>query len=197
MRLPTIYLLRHGQTEWNVEGRYQGHLDSPLTQKGEEQAKNNAHKLKKYLNISDVKFFSSPLGRAKSTAEIIAKELGISREIIIYEEALKEFNYGIFEGETKRFCQTNLKEEYQAREANKWSYVLENGESYEMVTERLKSWLSTLEGDNQTIVIIAHEMINRALRGLYLGLKKAEILTLFQPNDRLIKLENGSETILY
>jgi len=195
LKFPTIYLLRHGQTEWNVEGRYQGQMDSPLTVKGKEQAKANALKLEKYLNTKEMKIFSSPLGRAKSTAYIIAKELNLQQSKIELIDEIKEFNYGIFEGNTKTFCKSEFSEEYEAREADKWSYVLEGGESYEMVSRRLKAWLSTLSEEKE-IVIIAHEMINRALRGLYLNLENKKTLTLFQSNDILIKLENGVENIL-
>ena len=188
-------MLRHGQTVWNVEGRYQGQLDSPLTTLGEKQAEVNALKLEKYLNLNNIKFFSSPLGRAKSTALLIVNALNISKENIIFEERIQEFNYGLFEGKTKEYCKTELKLEFQEREANKWTYVLEGGESYEMVTKRLKSWLASVQNE-KVIIVVAHEMINRALRGLYLNLETKKTLTLFQNNDVLIKLENGVETIL-
>ena len=195
LRLPTIYLLRHGQTEWNVEGRYQGQMDSPLTLKGIEQAKENALKLEKHLNMREVTFFSSPLGRAKSTAFLIVDALDMLKEQIVFDERIQEFNYGLFEGKTKEYCRAELKSKFDEREANKWSYVLEGGESYEMVTLRLKSWLKSVQS-KKIIIVVAHEMINRALRGLYLNLETKKTLTLFQNNDVLIKLENGVETIL-
>jgi len=196
MSLPTIYLLRHGETIWNVEGRYQGQLDSALTSKGEAQAQVNAKKLLNYLDPSQpFSFYASPLGRAKSTALIIAKHIGFDVSLIEFEERIKEVNYGIFEGQTKEHCKTVLKEQFEAREANKWDYVLEGGESYEMVTERLKDWLASLDR-TQPIVMVAHEMINRALRGIYLNLEHDEMLKLRQPNDVLMVLHNGEEKIL-
>jgi len=195
MKLPTIYLLRHGQTEWNVEGRYQGQLNSPLTPLGREQAKSNALKLQKYLNINEVKLFSSPLGRARETAEIIAKESGLDASKIIFEEDIQEVNYGIFEGQTKVYCKDLYAKEFSEREANKFTYVLEGGESYANVFVRLKRWLASVE-DEEVIVLVAHEMINRALRGIYCQLPNDKMLKLRQPNDVLIKLENGVEKIL-
>ena len=196
MNLPTIYLFRHGETVWNVEGRYQGQLDSPLTEKGKKQALDNVQKLKKYITLKDrLKFYSSPLGRAKATAEIMVKELKIPLSTIIFEDRIQEFNYGIFEGETKTYCKRKFSDEFEARESDKWNYLLEGGESYVMVTKRLKSWLESVQ-DEKIIVIVAHEMINRALRGLYLNLNNKDILKLFQANNVLIKLENGRETIL-
>jgi len=195
MKLPTIYLLRHGQTEWNVEGRYQGQLNSPLTSLGEEQAKYNALKLQKYVNINELKLFSSPLGRARETAEIIAKQSGLDSSKIIFEENIQEVNYGIFEGKTKEYCKDVYAKEFSEREANKFTYVLEGGESYANVFVRLKRWLVSLE-EEKVIVIVAHEMINRALRGIYCNMTTDKMLTLRQPNDVLIKLENGVEKIL-
>ncbi len=195
MSLPTIYLLRHGQTEWNVEGRYQGQLNSPLTAKGKEQAKENALKLKKYINLKEVKFFASPLGRAKKTAEIIAKESGLDVSEIIFDDNIQEFNYGIFEGQTKVYCKSELATAFLAREADKFNYVLEGGESYAKVYVRLKAWLRCVK-DESVIVVVAHEMINRALRGIYCDLSNEEMLHLRQANDILIKLENHKESIL-
>jgi probable phosphoglycerate mutase len=195
MKLPTIYLLRHGQTKWNVEGRYQGQLNSALTPLGQEQAKSNALKLQKYVNLNEVKLFASPLGRAKETAKIIAKQSGLEASQIIFEENLQEVNYGIFEGKTKAYCQEVYAKAFAKREANKFTYVLEGGESYENVFVRLKRWLALVQEEKE-IVVVAHEMINRALRGIYRNLPTEEMLTLRQPNDMLIKLENGVEEIL-
>jgi len=197
MRLPKIYLIRHGQTVWNAEGRYQGQLNSALTLKGEVQAQANGEKLLKYLKDTDkFSFYSSPLGRASSTAKIIADIIGFDKEKILFDNRIQEINYGIFEGKTKHYCQTELKEQFEARESNKWSYTLEGGESYETVSIRLKEWLSTLN-DDKPIVMVAHEMINRTLRGIYLGLESEVMLKLRQPNDVLILLKQGKERILH
>ena len=197
MRLPKIYLIRHGQTVWNAEGRYQGQLNSALTLKGEVQAQANGEKLLKYLKDTDkFSFYSSPLGRASSTAKIIADIIGFDKEKILFDNRIQEINYGIFEGKTKHYCQTELKEQFDAREANKWSYTLEGGESYETVSIRLKEWLATLNYD-KPIVMVAHEMINRTLRGIYLGLENEVMLKLRQPNDVLILLKQGKERILH
>jgi len=196
MNLPTIILLRHGETEWNIEGRYQGQLNSNLTNLGKEQALNNAFKIEREICLNEpFKFFSSPLGRAKESTLIICEALGIESEKIIYEENLQEVNYGIFEGKTKFFCQTKLKQQFNDREANKWEYVVNGGESYEMVTQRLLIWLKSIENE-KNIIVVAHEMINRALRGIYCKYAQEKILGLRQSNDVVIKLENSKEFIV-
>ena len=200
MKLPTIILLRHGQTLWNVEGRYQGQLNSDLTNLGKKQAKENAIKIAKLIGIggfspeqNSFKFFSSPLGRAKETAYIICDALRLDRKNILFDRNLQEVHYGIFEGKTKEFCKTTYAKEFEEREKNKWSYVLEGGgESYEMVTKRLYSWLERVK-DEELVVVVAHEMINRALRGIYCSYDKEEMLKLRQKNDVVLKLEKSQE----
>jgi len=200
MKLPTIILLRHGQTLWNVEGRYQGQLNSDLTDLGKEQAKKNALKIAKVIKDfcseqNAFKFFSSPLGRAKETSYIICDTLGLDRENIIFDSNIQEVNYGIFEGKTKEFCKITYAKEFQEREANKWSYALEGGESYEMVTKRIRLWLERVK-DEEIVILVAHEMINRALRGIYCSYNKEKMLKLRQKNDIVLKLENSQESII-
>jgi probable phosphoglycerate mutase len=193
---PKIILIRHGETEWNREGRYQGQLDSPLTEKGKQQAKDNAQKIKRELgNIDEVKIFSSPLGRAKSTALIIVDELGLSPDRVIFEPLIREFNYGILEGKTKEYCRENYSEIMDSREADKWFYQIESGDSYKQVAKRIKSWLDSLDS-KITVVAITHEMVSRTLRKLYRYITIKEALTLRQPNNVVLLLENGEEKIL-
>ncbi len=170
--------------------RYQGLLDSDLTTKGKQQVRDNALKLaKKFKTFDNIKIFSSPLGRAKKSAYIICDNLNIDRKKIIFEDRLKEFNYGIFEGKTRDEIDSNKLKE---REANKWSYEIEDGDSYIKVSDRLKSWLDEIK-DEDVVIIIAHEMINRVLRGVYLNLLSDEIVLLRQRNDIIIHLDNGIE----
>lgn len=88
-----FYIVRHGQTTWNVEGLMQGHTDSPLTEKGEQQAKETAEKLK---HITFDLVFSSDLLRAKRTAEIISLERQLAVETT---DLLRERSFGIYEGQ--------------------------------------------------------------------------------------------------
>ena len=196
MKLPTIILVRHGQTKWNVEGRYQGRLNSDLTEKGKAQAKSNASKILKILKLDEpFKIFSSPLGRAKESCHIICDELGIDKEEVIFDERISEFNYGIFEGQTRDECREKYPEVLEEREAHKWSYEIEDGESYILVTKRLKLWLESIV-DEKVVVMVAHEMVNRALRGIYCNLDSDSMLLLRQENDVVIKLENKKESLV-
>jgi broad specificity phosphatase PhoE len=88
----TIYLVRHGRTDWNEKGLIQGHTNIALNQEGKIQAENLARELK---HIKFDKVFSSDLARAKQTAEIIALEHKLSVET---SKALRERNFGKYEG---------------------------------------------------------------------------------------------------
>jgi len=194
MNYPTIILVRHGQTIWNEEGRFQGRLNSPLTKKGELQAKENALKLRKKIeNMGNIKIFSSPLGRARDTALIICRELGINTDSIIFDNRIIEFNYGIFEGK-KREDMMN-RQEFQDREADKWSYKIENGESYILVKDRVKDFLDDIKNEKK-VIVVAHEMVNRTIRGVYCNYNKDIILDLKQPNNVILLLQNKEEKIL-
>jgi probable phosphoglycerate mutase len=197
VKYPIIILLRHGQTQWNVEERYQGQLNSNLTPLGKEQAKENALKIKKFFKLNThCPIFSSPLGRAKETTAIICKELNIDINSVSFDKNIQEINYGIFEGKQKKFCQREYASAFEAREASKWSYKLEGGgESYEEVSKRLYKWLLSIK-DESIVVVIAHEMINRTLRGMYLNYSPDLTLNLRQPNDMVLKLENYEESIV-
>lgn len=89
----TIYLIRHGETEWNVEKRMQGHADSSLAQKGLEQARRRAESLK---HIQFAAFYSSDLLRAKRTAEIIALDHQLT---VTTSELFRERHFGPHEGQ--------------------------------------------------------------------------------------------------
>jgi len=190
---PKIYLVRHGQTQWNKEGRFQGRLNSPLTQKGKLQAQKNGEKLKKYID-KDIKVYASPLGRAKETAFIICDELNIDRDKIIFDNRIIEFDYGVFEGRERD--EVKETKEFKDREANKWYYQIENGESYEIVQKRVKEFLEEIK-EIDKVLIIAHEMVNRTLRGIYCNYTKEDTLKLKQPNDVILLLDEGKEEILF
>jgi len=191
-----LILIRHGETKWNLENRYQGILDSDLTSKGKRQAKANAQKLLNHFkDFNNIKIFSSTLERAKNSAYIICDELEIDRAKIIFDDRLKEFNYGIFEGKTKDECNRIYPKILEDRESNKWSYQIEGGESYIEVANRLKEFIKIVQNE-KIVIIIAHEMVNRVLRGLYLNLSNDKILQLRQSNDMIINLCNGVEVEL-
>lgn len=108
-----IYIVRHGQTDYNVEGRYAGRIDVQLNEKGIEQANIIKEELK---NIHFDKVYCSPLNRAITTAHII------SNQDIIIDDRLIERNNGLLEGKLK----TEIIEEIDFNDPNETRYNIEN-----------------------------------------------------------------------
>ncbi|MGM0420090.1 MAG: alpha-ribazole phosphatase [Bacillota bacterium] len=95
-KIKELTIIRHGETEWNKAGRYQGQLDVELNQKGREQAEKAAS----YLSQKEMELFiSSDLSRARQTAEIIAAEVRIKAEEILQFSGLRELDFGTWEGQ--------------------------------------------------------------------------------------------------
>src|SRR5437016_4372087 len=91
-----LYMLRHGETAWNTERRMQGTKDSPLTERGRQQAAALARALKSELGreAGSTMFWRSPLGRVRETAEIIGRELGLPAQDWREDQRLAELSYG-------------------------------------------------------------------------------------------------------
>src|SRR3954454_23989863 len=103
--MPTIYYMRHGETDWNVEGRLQGGIDTPLNALGLGQAAHAGRILADLLvsqtvEASKLAFVASPLQRARLTMEIVRAELGLPAGDYALEDRLREIGYGHWEGST-------------------------------------------------------------------------------------------------
>ena len=92
-----IYMLRHGETDWNLAGRLQGHTDIPLNQNGKNQIRIAAEALNALATDIDL-IFSSPLSRAYERAEIVADRLNYEKKNIVVEPLLIERGFGVGEG---------------------------------------------------------------------------------------------------
>lgn len=150
----TIYIARHGQTQWNVKGKIQGHTDSPLTKEGISQARNLANELK---NIKFDAAYSSDLLRAKKTAQIVALE----HELIVKtKKALRERNFGSLEGQGKNGLA--ILEELRKQ---KIPYETRNIESDEKMIERVILLLRELAVayPGKTVLVVSHGGILRTL----------------------------------
>ena len=161
---PRILFVRHGETDWNVEGRLQGQTDIPLNALGRFQAEDVGRRLAKLINTpADSKWLVSPLGRTRETAEIARRALGLDPTSYETDDRLKEITFGSWEG----FTWAELRQKDPligiTREKQKWDYVPPKGESYEMLTARLKPWLETILEER---VVVSHGGVARALMAL-------------------------------
>ena len=185
-----IYLLRHGQTQWNTEGRKQGQGDSPLTPRGLAQVRACAAKLAS-LTKGDhrLTFHVSRLERARQTAFHLAAPLrqGIR---FIFEPALVEMHYGAWEGHTNEEVDRLFPGARKSRNRDRWHHVIPGGESHAMVQKRVVDWLATVD-QAQANVVVTHSMVSRIIRGTYLGLGPDEMLGLTHPHTAIFVLDRG------
>lgn len=186
-----IFLLRHGETLWNTEQRLQGHKNSDLTEVGREQASQSGLALKR-LGADSFRLISSPLGRCRETANIIAEALEFDSSNIEYVDRVKEISFGSWEGQQIHDIQEMDSEAFNLRKANRWDVPAPGGESYSMVAERLNEWLKDIEG--QSLILVSHGCAGRILRGIYAQIQKELIYSLDESHDAIYLLEHGEVT---
>lgn len=168
--ITTIYLIRHGTTDWNEAGRYQGSSDIPLNKKGLTEAREVGKKL------SEVPFnaiYSSPLIRAKQTAEEIAKHHSLP---VLLVEDMRERSFGSIEGLTSGEIESHPK--FNGTKKREW-YLMGgiDGESFDAMMNRTGTALSEIvkKHINETIGIAAHGGVIKSL-GVYIGHIKREVI---------------------
>lgn len=152
----SFYFIRHGQTDWNVQGRMQGNTDIPLNDTGREQARHAALRVK---NTPVDMVVSSPLQRAWHTAEAIAEALGVEAQS---DARLRERGFGAFEGLTKQEILTR----HNLSENDDYGHVLpQDAESWQSTKERMQAcmqdWLQ--KHPQSTILFVSHGAAFRAL----------------------------------
>ena len=173
--MPTIYYIRHGETSWNAEGRLQGAQDVALNDRGRRQA-TDAGRILAGLIARDghdkaaLPFVSSPLGRARSTMELVRRVLELPPDDYSLDDRLREIGYGVWEGSTLAEMQAADPALYARRLTAKWTMAPEGGETYASVQLRMRDWYDSLLVDT---VAVAHGGTARALM-VALGLETPE-----------------------
>jgi len=163
--VPTIYYIRHGETEWNAAGRLQGAQDVPLNDLGRRQAANAGAILAELFardrrSEPSLAFVGSPLGRARSTMALVRATLGLPPGDYAIDDRLREIAYGHWEGSTLAQIQARDPALFARRQAEKWSVSPPGGESYVAVQARVSDWYRQLRSDT---VAVAHGGTARAL----------------------------------
>ena len=165
MPAPTIYYIRHGETEWNAQGKLQGAQDIPLNELGRKQAANAGNILADLLtragsNPWSLPFVASPLQRARATMEFVRGALKLPPEKYALDDRLREIGYGVWEGSTLAEMQAADPVLYAKRLTAKWTMAPEGGETYAEVQARMRDWYDTVDSDT---VAVAHGGTARAL----------------------------------
>jgi broad specificity phosphatase PhoE len=165
MNRPVLYYVRHGETDWNVDGRLQGRHDTLLNAVGRRQAVACADILRDLLARdkrapAGCAYIASPLKRARETMEIMRAALGLARDDYRIDARLREIEFGEWEGLTLRDVRARAPQALAERERDKWDFVPPGGESYAQVAVRMRDWYAALAGDT---VVVAHGGTARAL----------------------------------
>jgi probable phosphoglycerate mutase len=191
--LPLLYVIRHGETDWNAEGRFQGSLDVPMNDKGRRQAAENGRLLRSILvdGADRFDFVSSPLSRSRETMEIIRSELAVDPTSYGIDERLIEVSFGDWEGSTIDQLSRGDPERISLREGAKWNFIPpgENAESYEIMSWRIKAWLESIR--RQTICV-SHGGTIRVLFNVVGGLAPDQAAEVVTHQDRILKIEHGA-----
>ncbi len=155
-----VFVVRHGETEWNQAGKQQGHMDSPLTENGRRQA----HALANDMLGRGIAFiFSSDLGRATATAQIIGDRLGLSVQT---DPRLRERHLGSLQGWSNTEWRKQYPEEWAEYQSGNPDYCLPGGESARQRYERSVECIEELAicHRGKTILVVSHGGV---LRGLF------------------------------
>lgn len=157
----TLYFVRHGETDWNVEARLQGQRDVPLNDFGRVQAEEVGRRLRELVSHpEDLDYVASPLGRTRETMERLREAIGLHPPAYRTDERLKELTFGNWEGLTWKEVRERDPKGARARDADKWGFVPPQGESYAMLAERVAPFLESLTRDS---VVVSHGGVARVL----------------------------------
>jgi broad specificity phosphatase PhoE len=185
-----FYLIRHGQTDWNAEGRFQGSVDIPLNDVGRGQAKRNGIVFKSELpNVEGWRFVSSPLSRARETMEIVRANAGLDPNDYELEPLLREVSYGDWERQTIEEISLINPDGIAARAGNKWEFVPPNGESYMMLADRIRTVLAALD---RPTVITAHGGVLRSIYYLIGDMDPEEAAIADVPQDQFLFVDGAN-----
>lgn len=182
---PLLYVLRHGETEWNRARRFQGRMDSPLTAKGRAQAVEQGRILRE-LAAPPTTIFASPQGRAAETARIAAPPDADLR----FDDRLQEVAFGAWEGVEHDHIRTEYDGDFDSYQ---WHFESPGGEDFDAIASRVASFLAAMTAP---AIIVTHGVTSTVLRGLRLGLGVAEIAGLSREQGCVYRLGPDGETIL-
>jgi broad specificity phosphatase PhoE len=190
-----LIFARHGETDYNAEGRLQGQLDIPLNARGREQARALGGTLRSLVGseidrLDEAQaFFASPLKRARETMEIARGAMGLEPERYHLDAVLKELSFGVWEGLTWPEIEIKDPRGLRARREHRWAFAPKGGESYAMLADRLRPWLGGL---NEHAFVISHGGVARVLMALIAGVPPAKAVDASIIQGRAIVFENGS-----
>lgn len=191
-----IYMIRHGQTDWNVEGRMQGQKDIDLNATGRGQAMRNGETLAHVLGdtAGAFDFVASPLRRTRETMERIRAEMRLDPLAYRIDERLKEVSFGDWEGFTLPEIARVTPERVEERARHKWDFIPPgpDAESYEILSWRIGAWLASVE---RPTVSVSHGGVIRSCFRLVGNMDEEEACDINIPQDRILKMDTATGAI--
>lgn len=188
--LPLIYVIRHGQTDWNAQARFQGGRNIPLNATGQNQATHNGLNLKLILaeNTAVFDYVASPLVRARETMERIRASMNLPISDFRVDDRLIEVSFGDWEGHTLEELQSTVANRVADRALDKWNFLPpgDQAESYEIMSWRISAWLNEV---TQPTVCVCHGGVIRALFKIIAGIDGHAAADLATPQDQILKIE--------
>lgn len=193
MEIPLLYIVRHGETDWNVEKRLQGQADTDINDRGRAQADRNGQRLRELLpDPAAFDFVASPLRRTTETMERIRSQLGLPQHGYRTDPRLKEVHFGDWQGFTYRELEACEPGVTNARSASKWHFVPpgKHAESYEVLAQRVRAWLDELK---EPTLCVTHGGVVRTIFYWLGGMTGDEACELDIPQDRVLRVKNGGQ----
>ena len=195
---PELYFIRHGETDWNAEGRYQGSRDIPLNDIGRGQADLNGRLLKQILERggrrpAEFTWHASPLGRTRETMERVRAAFDEALPDVAFDPRLVEVSFGVYEGRLHTELSSSEMAIAGERDADFWFFRPPSGESYEDVAQRIQSFAADkLTGP---AIIVAHGGILRILRRLIEDFPAEQAVNWFPPQDSVVHFIDGKSMV--
>jgi probable phosphoglycerate mutase len=190
-----LYMLRHGETAWNLDRRMQGSKDSALTARGRAQAAAMGRALAAELarEPGPTVFLRSPLGRTSETALIVGRELGLDPAEWRDDPRLAELRYGDWEGSTWKEIEARQPDALANWRADPEGFCPPGGETHFELRRRTAAVLADIIASGTRTVVISHGVSGAVLRGLHLGLDARAMFVLEKPQDAFFRLLDGRE----
>ena len=200
--MSVLYLVRHGESEWNRIGRIQGRLESPLTGTGRAQAAALGRMLREVLPDPGIDIVASPLERAFETATIIAGELGragrrAATGDVRIDRRITDFNVGILAGYPGwDAVAADYPELARLRLEDPVRFHPPGGESGADVLARARDFLDERQAAGRDTLVVCHGVINKFLRAAARGVTGAGIIALGEDQETVYRLDGAVETEL-
>jgi probable phosphoglycerate mutase len=180
-----LYVIRHGETEWNAQRRMQGRLDSALTELGRNQARRHGETIRAQGGVDAA--FVSPLGRTRATADILNSFLHTD---LAYVDALMERDCGEWSGFTVDEAEARWPDEWRAREIDPFGHRPPGGENLVDMLDRADSFLEALRGRPEPVIaLVTHGVMSRCVLTHYLGLDPPRAVRVRHPNAAFYVLD--------